>query len=313
MIGDVISVQETYGETLVELGEENEDIFALEADLMRCSGSKLFEDRFPERHIQVGVAEQNLVGVAAGLAAMGMIPYASTFANFIAQRGCDQIVMSMSYNRFNVKLAGSYAGLTSGLNGGTHIAVDDIAITRHIPYMKVIVPGDCNELRQALIATSKDNSPTYIRMARGPMKEIFDSSHRFEIGKGYKFENGADITLISTGITTSIAIDALNELEKDGFDARLIHLPTLKPADEDLIIKCARATGAILTIENHSVLGGLGSLVSEIVCKSNPVLVHNIGINDTFGLNAKLDYQLKYFGLTVENIIEKSKKIIKLK
>ncbi len=313
MIGDLISVQDTYGKTLVELGKENKDIFALEADLMRCSGSKLFEDEFPERHIQVGVAEQNLIGIAAGLAAEGRIPYASTFANFLIQRGCDQIVMSVSYNKFNVKLAGSYGGLTSGLNGGTHIAIDDIGITRCIPHMKVIVPGDCNELRQAVRAVSKDDSPAYIRMANGPMKEIFGNSHKFEIGKGYKFGDGKDITLITTGITTEIAMNALPVLESESIKARLIHLPSIKPIDKDLVVKCARDTGAILTIENHSILGGLGSLVSEIVSKNCPVLVHNIGLNDTYGLNADLDYQLQYFGLTVENIVSRSKELIKLK
>jgi transketolase len=310
MIGEMISTQETYGKTLVELGEKNKDIFALEADLMRCSGSKLFEDKYPDRHIQLGIAEQNLVGVAAGLAAMGRIPYASTFANFLTQRGCDQIVMSLAYNKFNVKLVGSYAGISSGSNGGTHIAVCDVAITRCIPNMKVMDPADCNEFRQAIIATSKDDSPTYIRQATGPLKTIFDDTYKFEIGKGYKFGNGKDITLVSAGITTSLAMDAMKELEKEKIKARLIHLPTLKPADSDLIIECARATGAILTIENHSILGGLGGLVSEIVSKNYPVIMDSIGLKDTWGLNAPLAYQLKYFGFTVENIIKKSKELI---
>jgi len=313
MIGDMVSTQETYGKTLVELGVKNKDIFALEADLMRCSGSKLFQDRYPDRHIQVGIAEQNLVGVAAGLAAMGRIPYASTFANFLTQRACDQIVMSLAYNNFNVKLVGSYAGITSGNNGGTHIAVCDIAITRSIPNMKVLDPGDSNEFRQAIIATSKDEGPTYIRQANGPMKTIFDNSHKFEIGKGYKFGNGKDITLISAGITTSLAMDALVALEKDNIKARIVHLPTLKPADSVLIIECAKATGALLTIENHSIFGGLGGLVSEIVSKNYPVIIDNIGLNDTWGLNAPFNFQLEYFGFTVENIIKKSKKLISRK
>jgi len=313
MLGDLVSVQETYGKIMVELGKKNKDIFALEADLMRCSGSKLFEDEFPERHIQVGVAEQNLIGIAAGLAAEGRIPYAATFANFLTQRGCDQIVMSVSYNKFNVKLVGSYGGLTSGLNGGTHIAIDDIGIIRGIPYMKVIVPGDCNELSQAIIAVSRDDSPAYIRMANGPMKEIFGDSHKFEIGRGYKFGDGKDITLITTGITTEIGMNALTVLESENIKAGLVHLPSVKPTDEDLIVKCARETGAILTIENHSIIGGLGSLVSEIVSKNYPVYVHNIGLNDTYGLNADLDYQLQYFGLTVKNIVKRSKALIKLK
>jgi transketolase len=310
MLGEMVSTQETYGKTLVELGDKNKDIFVIEADLMRCSGSKLFEDKYPDRLIQLGIAEQNLVGVAAGLAAMGRIPYASSFANFLTQRACDQIVMSLAYNQFNVKLVGSYAGITSGSNGGTHISVCDIAITRCIPNMKVIDPGDCNEFRQAIISTSKDEGPTYIRQASGPMKAIFSDTHKFEIGRGYKFGHGNDITLISAGITTSIAIDALAELEKENIKARLIHLPTIKPADNDIIIESAKATGAILVIENHSIYGGLGGLVSEIVSKNYPVIIDGIGLKDTWGLNADFKYQLKYFGFTVENIVKKSKELI---
>ena len=310
MISEMIDTQKTYGETLVELGDKNKDIFVLEADLMRCSGSKLFEDKYPDRHIQVGIAEQNLVGIAAGLAAMGRIPYASTFANFLTQRACDQIVMSLAYNKLNVKLVGSYAGITSGSNGGTHISICDLAITRCIPNMKVIVPGDSNEFRQAIIATSIDESPTYIRQANGPIKTIFKNTHKFEIGKGYKFGSGKDITLISTGITTSLAMDALDTLEKNNIKAYLIHLPTIKPVDIELIIKCAKTTGAILTIENHSILGGLGGLISEIVSKNYPVIMDNIGLEDTWGLNAPLEYQLDYFGFTVENIVKKSKELL---
>jgi transketolase len=313
MIGEMVGTQETYGKVLVELGEKSKDIFVLEADLMRCSGSKLFEDRFPDRHIQVGIAEQNLVGVAAGLAAMGRIPFASTFANFLTQRACDQIVMSMGYNKFNVKLVGSFAGISSGDNGGTHISVCDIAITRCIPNMKVIDPGDCNEFRQTIIAASKDNSPTYIRQARGPMKTIFADDHKFEIGKGYKFGNGKDITLISSGITTSLALDSLPMLKENGIDARLIHLPTIKPVDFELIIESAKSTGAILTIENHSIFGGIGGIVSEIVSKNYPVIMDYIGLGDTWGLNAPLVFQLNYFGFTSENILNKSRELLKRK
>ncbi len=313
MLGEMVSTQETYGKTLVELGDVNKDIFALEADLMRCSGSKLFEDKYPDRHIQVGIAEQNLVGVAAGLAAMGRIPYASTFAPFLTQRACDQIVTALAYNKFNVKLVGSFAGISSGSNGGTHISICDLAITRCIPNMKVIDPGDCNEFRQAIIAISKDSSPTYIRQAQGPMKTIFNNAHKFEIGKGYKFGNGKDVLLISSGITTLLAMDALAELEKENIKATLIHLPTIKPIDSDLIINCAKTTGAILTIENHSIFGGIGGVVSEIISKNYPVILDSIGLNDTWGLNAPLEFQLEYFGFTIENIIKKSKTLIKKK
>ena len=310
---DLVSTKSTYGNTLVELGDKNSDIFVVEADLMKASGSDSFRDKYPNRHINVGIAEQNLVGVAAGLAAMGRIPYASTFANFMSQRAADQVMMSVAYNKFNVKLVGTYAGLTSEKNGGTHISVLDLAMMRCLPNMTVIVPGDTIELTQVIIAVSETMDPTYIRMARSIAKSLFDTSHNFEIGNGYQFDSGKDVTLISTGITTNIAFDALKVLKGERINPRLIHLPTLKPADADLIIKCAKETGAIITIENHSIYGGLGSLVSEIVTKEYPVPVFSIGINDKFGLTAKLDFQLKYFGITIENIISRVKEIIKLK
>ena len=306
-------VKVVYGQTLAELGDRNKDIFVVEADLMKASGSKPFKDKYPDRHINVGIAEQNLVGVAAGIASTGRIPYACTMANFIAKRACDQVAMSVAYNNFNVKLAGCYAGLTQEKNGGTHISIIDMAIMRGVPNMKVIAPSDCNEFAQAVIAISEDYGPTYLRMPKLLKKNIFGSSYKFEIGKAYQFGKGSDVTIISTGILTSIALDALEGLKNEGINACLLHLPTLKPVDSESIVRCAKETGAIITIEDHSVFGGLGGLVSEIVTSKYPVPVYKLGLNDRFGLTASLDFQLNYFGLTVENIIKNAKNILKIK
>ena len=304
---------DTYGNTLVEIGESNDHIFAIDADLMKASGSKPFKEKFPDRHINVGVAEQNLVGVAAGLAAMGRIPFACTMSNFMSQRACDQVTIAVAYNKFNVKIVGCFAGLSQEKNGGTHIGVMDIAIMRCLPNMRVIAPSDRKELHQVLKTAAKAEGPTYIRMARYLPDSIFDTSYKFDLGKGFQISNGSDITLISTGISSMVALDSLSELKKEGIDARLVHLPSIKPVDLDMIVKCAKDTGAIITVEDHSIYGGIGGLVSEIVSKNYPVLVSRVGMNDVFGLTAPLDFQLSYYGITAENIVSKTKEILRLK
>lgn len=306
-------VKDFYAKTLVELADGNPDIFVVEADLMKASGTAPFKAKYPDRHINVGIAEQNLVGVAAGIAAMGRIPYACTFANFLSQRACDQVTISAGYNRFNVKLVGCYAGLTQEKNGGTHISVMDMAIMRCVPNLKVIAPGDCREFAQAVIALSKDRGPAYLRMPKLLKENVLGSSHRFEIGKAYQFGEGRDVTVVSTGLTTAIALEALPRLEKEEIGGRVLHLPTLKPADAEAVLACARETGAIITIEDHSVFGGLGGLVCEIVSKGCPVPVSRLGFNDQFGLTADLQFQLDYFGLTVENLVKNAKSIIQEK
>ncbi len=306
-------VKDTYGPTLAELGETNSDIFAVEADLMKASGTTPFKEKFPDRHINVGVAEQNLVGVAAGLAAMGRIPYACTMANFMAKRACDQAAMSGAYNKFNVKLVGCYAGLTQEKNGGTHVSFMDLGIMRSIPNMKVIAPSDCREFAQAVRTISEDEGPTYLRMAKLLPESIFGNEHIFKIGKGYLFGSGSDVTLISTGLMTATAMETLEVLERENIRARVLHLPTLKPVDKELIVQCAKETGALVTVEDHSVLSGLGSLVAEIVTEEYPVPVRRLGMQDQFGLTAGLEFQLKHFGLTVEDIVSHAKQLIQKK
>ena len=306
-------VADFYGKILVELGESNENIFVLEADLMKASGSRPFKEKFPDRHINVGVAEQNLIGVAAGLAAMDRIPFACTMSNFISQRACDQVAISVAYNKFNVKLIGCFAGLSQEKNGGTHISVMDISIMRCLPNMKVVIPADLRELAEVFNFAAYYNGPLYIRMQRFLPENIFSADYKFEIGKGYQIGNGDDITIIANGITSSIALEAMQALESEGIYGRFIHLPSVKPVDKELVLKCAAETGAIITVEDHSIYGGLGGLISEIISENNPVPVYRLGMNDMFGITANLDFQLNYFGLTVENIIERTKNIIKLK
>lgn len=303
----------TYGETLVKLGRKDERIVVIEADLMKASGSELFMEEFPKRHFNVGIAEQNLVGVAAGFAAMGKIPFASSFSNFISQRSCDQAVNAVCYNKFNVKLCGTYAGLSSEKNGGTHISIEDIAIFRSMPNMTVIAPADCTELAAAMEASAEYDGPVYIRIARGPLNKIFSDDYRFIMGKAVMLQAGSDASLITTDITTWEGKLACEALKLKGIKVRHIHMPTIKPIDRDEILRAAHETGAIVTVENHSRLGGLGSAVTETVCDECPVPVIRLGIDDRFGETAKLDWLINRFGISAGHIIAAVEKILKRK
>lgn len=304
---------DTYGKTLVELASANRDIFAVDADLMKASGSRPFKTKFPDRHINVGVAEQNLVSVAAGLAAMGRIPFACTMANFMSQRACDQVTISAAYNKFNVKLVGCFAGLSQEKNGGTHIGVIDIAVMRCLPNLVVFAASDQRELHSILVESTKIEGPVYIRMARYLPEDLFGSSYKFATGKGYQIGEGNDLTLVSTGISSPVVLESLEVLNKAGIFGRLLHFPSIKPPDRNLLVKCARETGAVITVEDHSIFGGLGGLVSEILSQEYPVPVIRIGMEDQFGLTASLDFQLDYFGISTNNILARAKEILNLK
>lgn len=310
MMSKMILTSKAYGETLTELAVKNKDIFVVEADLMKASGSRPFMERFPDRHINVGVAEQNLVGVAAGLASMKRIPFACTMANFISQRACDQVAISVAYNKFNVKLIGCYSGLSQQKNGGTHIGVMDIAVMRCLPNMRVIVPADIVELKQVIEAISEDGEPTYVRLSKILPESIFDKSYNFRLDGSYQIGNGRDITIIPTGISVITALESIPILEKEGIKARILHIPSVKPVDREAVIRCSKETRAIVTMEDHSVYGGIGSLVSEIVTDYNPVRVSKLGFNDVFGLTADIDFQLEYFGLTSENLVRNIKQLL---
>ncbi|MFO7848892.1 MAG: transketolase C-terminal domain-containing protein [Spirochaetia bacterium] len=298
------------GEVLTELGDKNPNLFVLEADLMKASGSKPFKERYEDRHINVGVAEQNLVGTAAGIAAAGAIPFACTMANFMAKRACDQVAMSVAYNNFNVKLVGCYAGLTQEENGGTHVSFIDIGIMRSLPNMTVLVPGDGEEFRQMVRWAAEYEGPVYIRMAKLLQAEILGPDYKFELGRSCLFGDGKDITIVSTGLATETALDALKVLEAEGIGARVLHMPVIKPFDTEGLVRNARETKACITIEDHSVLSGLGGLVAETLSTHHPVRVARIGLNDTFGLTADLDFQLQHFGITTENIVAQAKKLL---
>lgn len=303
-----------YGETLCELGDKYSDLFVVEADLMKASGTKPFRERYPERHINVGIAEQNLVGTAAGIAAAGAKPFACTMANFMAKRACDQVAMSVAYNKFPVRLVGCYAGLTQEKNGGTHVSFIDMGVMRSIPSMTVVVPGDGEEFRQAVRAAADFEDPIYIRMAkllRGDfLAPNYDGEYRFETGKSYRYGSGKDLTLISTGLATEVAMDALEALKDAGIAARLLHMPTLKPFDVDAVVENAQETGAVMTLEDHSILSGLGGLVGETLSTQYPTKLARIGMNDSFGLTAGLDFQLQHFGITTENVVVQAKKLL---
>jgi transketolase len=305
-----------YGNKLAELGAVDDRIVVIEADLMKASGSNPFKKRFPNRHFNVGVAEQNLIGVAAGFAAMNKIPFASTFACFAAQRSCDQVMISAAYNNFNVKIVGSYAGLTSEKNGGTHISIADIAIFRVMPNFTVLVPGDCCELAGAIEAAARMNGPVYIRMARTLPTDIFEQAD-FVIGKAKVIADGDEVTLITTGITTYEAMKACQTLYNKGIRVHHLHMPTIKPLDKDAIISSAKRTGGIVTVENHSVIGGLGSAVAEAVSENYPVPMKRMGMQDCFGETAKLDYLLDKFEISsghiaagVEKFLRKDRKCL---
>ncbi len=297
-----VELKTVYGEVLVELGADNPDIFVVEADLMKASGSKPFLENYPDRHINVGVAEQNLVGIAAGIAAAGGIPFACTMANFMAKRACDQVAMSVAYNMFNVKLVGCYAGLTQEKNGGTHISFMDIGVMRSMPGMTVLVPGDSEEFRQAVRAASVFQGPVYIRMPKLLQGSLPGKTYEFEIGPCYQYGNGNDLTIIATGLATDIALDSLQVLEEAGIAARVLHVPTIKPLDTESVIRCARETRACITIEDHATVGGLGGLIAETLTAACPVPLARIGMQDAFGLTADLEFQLEHFGITASHV-----------
>jgi len=307
----ILPVKPAFAEILIKLAKKNKNIVVLDADLQRCSGTEPFMKKFPNRHFQMGISEQNMVSVAAGLALAGKIPFANTFANFLTKRACDQVSVSVAYNQANVKLCGDYAGMSTAKNGGTHCSVEDVAIIRAMPHMVVIAPADTIELQKAVEAAVKYKGPVYIRKVRGPMPQIFTKNYRFKIGRSVELMKGNDITIISYGAMTYYALIAGEKLKKKKIKARVINMSTIKPIDKKAILKAAKETKAIITIENHSIYGGIGGAVSEVVGENYPCLVKKIGIPDEFGETATFEWQLKYFDITSERIVRIAQKILK--
>lgn len=308
-----LDVKKAFCGTLLELAEKDERLVVLDADLMRCSGTVAFAKKFPDRHFQVGVAEQNLIGVAAGLALSGFIPYACTFANFATKRAADQCSISVGYNEANVKICGTYAGVSTGKNGGTHASVEDIAFMRAIPRMVVVAPADTVELEKAVRALYDYEGPCYLRTVRDPMPQIFTRDYEFKIGRGVVLKNGNDVTLMGTESTTYTCLLAAQVLEKEGIHARVVHLSTIKPIDVELIVKAAEETKGIVTVENHNVYGGFGGAVAEVLTEHCPVFLKRLGIQDEFGETATFAWQIEHFGFGKTHIAAAAKEIIEKK
>jgi len=304
------ATRDAYGEMLAQLGEENKDIVVLDADLSGSTKTAIFAKKFPERFFNMGIAEANMVGTAAGLAAAGKIPFVSTFAIFAAGRAWEQIRQSVAYPKANVKIVPTHGGVTVGEDGGSHQSVEDIAIMRAIPNMTVIVPADAADTRGAVAAAAAHKGPVYIRLGRNKVPAVFPDDFQFVLGKGCELSKGSDMTFITTGIMTAQALQAASLLEKEGISARVVHIATIKPLDQDIILTAARETGAIVTAEEHSVIGGLGSAVAELLAEHHPTLIKRVGILDRFGTSGKAEELLKYFGLTPEDLVEAAKEVL---
>ncbi|AJE04784.1 transketolase [Geobacter pickeringii] len=306
----MIATRDAYGQTLAELGEENAAVVVLDADLSGSTKTSVFAKKFPERFFNMGIAEANMVGTAAGLAAAGKIPFLSTFAIFAAGRGWEQIRQSLAYPKANVKVVATHGGITVGEDGGSHQSVEDIAIMRAIPNMTVIVPADGPETAKAIRAAAAYKGPVYVRLGRNKVPTVTVEDAPFEIGKGTQLADGNDLTFVTTGLMTAQALAAAKLLATEGISARVVHLATIKPLDGEILLKAARETGAIVTAEEHSVVGGLGGAVAEYLSENCPVPLRRIGINDRFGLSGKAEELIKYFGLMPADLAEAGREIV---
>ncbi|MCR4431774.1 MAG: transketolase family protein [Tepidanaerobacteraceae bacterium] len=296
-----IATREAYGQALAELGEEIREIVVLDADLSKSTKTSVFAKKFPDRFFNIGIAEQNLMGTAAGFATCGKIPFASTFAIFAAGRAFEQIRNSICYPNLNVKIAATHAGITVGEDGATHQSVEDMALMRAIPHMVVINPADAEEAKQAVRAAALHKGPVYLRFGRHPVETIFDKNYRFEIGKGVILREGKDVAIIATGVMVGESLKAAETLSKKGIEAMVVNISTLKPIDKEVIVKAAEC-GAIVTAEEHNIIGGLGSAVAEVLAETRPTIMKRIGIADEFGQSGNPDELLKLYHLTADDI-----------
>ena len=303
-----IATRESYGNALAELGAEHKDVVVLDADLAAATKTGVFKKAFPERFIDCGIAECNMMGVAAGLATTGLVPFASSFAMFAAGRAFEQVRNSIGYPHLNVKIGATHAGISVGEDGATHQCNEDIALMRTIPGMVVISPADDVEAKAAVKAAYEHQGPVYLRFGRLAVPVINDRpDYKFEIGKGVVLREGKDLTIIATGLPVSNCLEAAEKLAADGIDAKVINIHTIKPLDEELVVAAAKETGKVVTVEEHSVIGGLGSAVCDVLAEKAPTKVMKIGINDTFGESGPAVELLKKYGLDTDSIYEKIK------
>lgn len=305
-----IATREAYGKALVKLGKINDDVVVLDADLSKSTKTNDFCKAYPNRFFNMGIAEQNLVGAACGFAAAGKIPFASTFAMFATGRAFEVIRNSACYPKLNVKICATHAGITVGEDGGSHQSVEDISLMRSVPNMTVLVPADGVEAEKMIFAAAEFNGPMYVRLGRSAVPTLFDEDYNFEIGKGVVLKEGNDATIIACGMMVNEAILAADMLKEENINVRVINMSTIKPIDTELIIKAAKETKAIVTAEEHSIIGGLGSAVSEVVSENCPIIVKKVGINDCFGESGTPAELLEKYGLTAKHIVEKVKEAL---
>lgn len=291
-------LREVFGETLVELGNQDRRVIVLDADLNTSSRTVLFKQRFPDRFVQCGIAEANLFGLAAGLAAQGFVTFPSTFAAFATRKALDQVYVNIAYPKLDVKMAGSYCGMTATECGPSHNCAEDLAVMRSLPHVKVVDPGDNLELRSMMHVMLATPGPVYFRVAKVNAPELFGVDHEFQFGRGHVLREGRDVTLIGTGFMTAVALGAAELLDREGLSAAVAHMPSIKPIDEELIVRQARATGALVTIENHRVFGGLGGAVAEVTAREYPVHVEALGLGDSVFESAPLQDLLRHYQLT---------------
>ncbi len=311
-MAEKIATREAYGNALAEFGGD-ERIVVLDADLSKSTKTDTFKKKYPERFFNMGIAEGNMMATAAGIASCGKIVFASTFAIFAAERGCEQIRNSICYPKLNVKVAATHAGISVGEDGASHQAVEDIAIMRSLANMVVISPADAVETRLAVKAAIEHDGPVYLRLGRLAVPTLFDENYKFELGKGVTLAEGSDVTIVATGLMVQYALEAKDVLAKEGINARVINIHTIKPIDEEIIIKAAKETGALVTAEEHNIIGGLGSAVAEVLVENCPVPLKRVGIEDKFGKSGKPAKLLEMYGLTTQNIVNKAKEAIKMK
>ena len=313
-MGEKISTRVAYGEALRDFGGD-ERIVALDADLSTCTMRCYFGEKYPNRFFNIGIAEANMIDMAAGFATTGKIAFCHSFAMFTAGRGYDQVRNSVAYPHLNVKVIGSHAGLTVGEDGATHQCIEDLSLMRTIPGMVVLCPCDANEAREAVKAMIAYDGPCFMRTGRTALETVTDgfSNYKFEIGKGVTLVEGGDVTIIATGLMVQESLKAVELLKAEGISARLIDMHTIKPLDRELVIKAAKETGAIVTAEEHNIIGGLGSAVCEAICDECPIPVVRVGVQDEFGRSGEAGALLKLYGLTPENVAEKAKLAISRK
>jgi transketolase len=308
-----IATRDAYGDALVALGKKRDDVVVLDADLSGSTKTSKFAKVFPDRFFNIGIAEQDMMGTAAGLAIAGKLPFASTFAVFATGRAWEQVRQSICYPNMNVKIVASHAGITVGEDGGSHQSVEDIAVMRVLPHMTVIVPADGPETLQAIEAVVEHKGPCYVRVGRNKVQTLFGAEYAFKIGKAHVFNEGKDAAIIATGIMVAEAIKARDLLKTEGIDAGVINMSTIKPIDAGAVAAAAKHSGAIVTAEEHSIIGGLGGAVAEVLCESAPVPMARVGVKDAFGTSGDQEGLMKHYGLSADDIVTAVKEVMKKK